>query len=350
MRTALCSALALLVASALCLPHAPTGDKKDPKKEEKKKAPPKGTFIDPKEGGPDYAIQGEYTGALDGGAKLGIQVIALGGDTFQAVVLPGGLPGEGWDGKNKILMHGVRAGDQVTFTPAEGKRNYLAGSPKQFSATSKFPPAGQKDYSATISSASMTGKTDDGKGFTAAKVMRKSKTLGMKAPEGAVVLFDGKDASKWRENRIADGLLPVEANTKDAFKDFKLHLEFILPFQPGARGQGRGNSGVYLHGREIQVLDSFGLDGKNNECGGIYGFTAPKVNMCYPPLTWQTYDVEIKPGKDEKTGKEGTRMTVWHNGVVIHENIDFPGGAAPIHLQNHGNPVFYRNIWLVERK
>src|SRR5207248_3650625 len=107
----------------------------------------KGVWIDPHD--PtlpvDFKIQGEYAGH-----HMGAQVIALGKGTFQAVVLPGGLPGDGWDGKNKILMDGKLEGDKVVFAPATGKRRYLAKSPEEFSATLKFPPVGQEAYSAFI--------------------------------------------------------------------------------------------------------------------------------------------------------------------------------------------------------
>jgi hypothetical protein len=145
----------------------------------------------------------------------------------------------------------------------------------------------------------------------------------------------------------------VPATTKDSFKIAKLHIEFITPFQPFASGQGRGNSGVYVFGQEIQVLDSFGLKGENNECGAFYSRFAPSVNMCLPPLSWQTYDVDIKtePADPDTKKKAAVKFTVYHNGVKIHENVDLgTGPSGNIHLQDHGNPVFYRNIWLVETK
>jgi hypothetical protein len=132
---------------------------------------------------------------------------------------------------------------------------------------------------------------------------------------------------------------------------------------PKARGQGRANSGVYCQGRyEVQVLDSFGLEGKDNECGGIYTLHAPKVNMCYPPPQWQTYDIDFTaPRFADGKKTENARITVKHNGVLIQDNVDVKHdtagnvvpegpGPGPLHLQNHGNPVFYRNIWLVEKK
>ena len=111
----------------------------------------------------DFRFQGEYVGAIDGGGKLGCQVIALDNGYFQAVVLPGGLPGAGWDGKNKILLAGKLDGDKVALTPATGKRKYLAQNPDEFSATAKFPPVGQKDYTGTIAAGVLSGKTEDGK-------------------------------------------------------------------------------------------------------------------------------------------------------------------------------------------
>jgi len=131
---------------------------------------------------------------------------------------------------------------------------------------------------------------------------------------------------------------------------------------PTARGQGRGNSGVYIQGRyECQVLDSFGLEGEENECGGIYSIAKPAVNMCFPPLAWQTYDIDFTAAKFDEQGKKtkNARVTIKHNGVNIYDDMELPHGTPGWHeegpepdalfLQNHGNPVAFRNIWVVEK-
>ena len=188
--------------------------------------------------------------------------------------------------------------------------------------------------------------------------------MGAKPPKGAVVLFNGKSTDHWRGGKIVDKKYLGSTNCEsiDTFQDHKIHLEFRTPFMPTARGQARGNSGMYVHCRyEVQVLDSFGLDGKDNECGGIYSIAQPNVNMCLPPLSWQTYDVDFTAPR-YKDGKKvkNARITVKHNGVVIHDNLELPKhtpgrhGEGPkalgIFLQNHGNPVVYRNIWIVRKK
>jgi hypothetical protein len=196
------------------------------------------------------------------------------------------------------------------------------------------------------------------------KVERKSPTLGAKPPEGAIVLFDGSGVDKWTNGRLTDEKLLAATNveTKEKFGDHTLHIEFRTPFMPKARGQGRGNSGVYMQSRyELQVLDSFGLDGENNECGGIYQIAKPIVNACLPPLVWQTYDIEFKAAKYDDSGKkiENARATIKHNGITIHDNLELPKGTPGRHpegpgpdaifMQDHGNPVAFRNIWVVKK-
>jgi hypothetical protein len=195
--------------------------------------------------------------------------------------------------------------------------------------------------------------------------MRKSPTLGEKPPQGATVLFDGTNVDAWEPGKLAEEMLMgVGTRTKQSFGSYKLHLEFRTPYMPFATGQARGNSGMYLHDQyECQILDSFGLDGLDNECGGLYSISKPKLNMCFPPLSWQTYDVEISAPKLDDQGKvlEPAKATIKHNGVIIHENIamkvtpgggrsEKPPGPGPLYLQDHGDPVRFRNIWLVEKK
>lgn len=207
-----------------------------------------------------------------------------------------------------------------------------------------------------------SGSENSGK-FELKKVRKSSPTLGAKPPQGAVVLFDGKDFSKWVKSKTEPNpWLPVgdamevrngSIRTVQEFGSFRLHLEFRTPFEPEARGQGRGNSGVYVPGgNEIQVLDSFGLPPSPHDCGSFYGQAAPSVNASLPPEEWQTYDVTyIAPRFNEKGDVlENARITVLHNGIKIHNEFQPSRKPVPkggILLQDHGNKVQYRNIWLV---
>ena len=297
----------------------------------------KTSFLDAKSAGPDFAVQGEYVGTIGKKRKLGVQVVALGKGGFDAVLYAGGLPGAGWDGKTRTRLKGKTSDGKVTFKG--------------------------KNFAGTVAGGVFSGTADDDVKYQAKKVMRKSTTLGAKAPKGAVVLFDGSTADHFQGGKIeAGGLLNVGVRTKRKFSNFKLHLEFRTPFMPYARGQGRGNSGMYLLDQyECQVLDSFGLAGLDNECGGIYKVARPNVNMCLPPLSWQTYDVDFTAAKFDKAGKKVSPAvtTIRQNGVVIHEKLTLKvtaGGGqndekpGALYLQNHGDPVRFRNIWIVEIK
>lgn len=312
-----------------------------------------------------FAIQGEYTGP-----GFGAQVIALNDVDVQVVVYPGGLPGDGWNGKDKSLLVGSIVGEGVELTAATGDRRYLAKDPAKFSATRQYPPKSLLSISGAIADEVMQlGWTEEGdeRSVKLKKVHRASSTLGAKPPADAIVLFDGSNKDEWRGGRLDEKskLLNTDGEdmlTKRKFSNYRLHLEFLMPFRPSARGQGRGNSGCYqVDHYEMQVLDSFGLDGVNNECGGIYQKADPLVNMCYPPLSWQTYDVVFYNAVVDSDGKKikNAILTARHNGVVIHDRLEIDGktGGArgepegtpgPIKLQGHGNPLQYRNIWLVE--
>ena len=292
---------------------------------------------------PDFAVQGEYEGDLgyqDSKTKWGLQVIALGEGQFHVVAYPGGLLGAGGDQTAKIEGDGRIKEGAATFSGERGSLTIKNGV-----AVVKSPTGGP------------LGEMK--------KVERKSTTLGKKPPAGAVVLFDGKSGDAFTDpGKFADGLMSQGLTSKRKFQDFSLHLEFLLSYMPAARGQGRANSGCYMQGRyEVQILDSFGLAGEHNECGGIYTIQKPGTNMCFPPLTWQTYDVDYTAAKYDSDGKKTTnaQMTVRHNGVLIHENVELPKATTaapvpegpepgPIYIQDHGNPIRFRNIWLVEKK
>ena len=186
-----------------------------------------------------------------------------------------------------------------------------------------------------------------------------------------VVLFDGSDFSHWVSERngpvrwqIEDGTMKIVPGrgsimTKDNYRDFKMHVEFKLPeLAPNLRGQARSNSGVYIQRRyEVQILDSYGLESRNNDCGAIYQFKAPDKNACLKPEEWQTYDITFRAARyDGNTKIENARITVVQNGILIHDNIEIPNktGAgqpegpnpAPILLQEHSNTIWFRNIWI----
>lgn len=290
---------------------------------------------------PDFAVQGEYLSA-EGAPAMGAQVVALGSGLFDVYILDGGLPGAGWkSGKSRTRLQGAFTGSVVDCADDSGKST------------------------ATIANGSLSLTTAAGAKHNLARIERHSPTLAAKPPDGAVVLFDGFSADLWENGRVENGLLlATGCSSKQHFGDYTLHLEFRTPYKPTARGQQRGNSGVYHSGRwETQILDSFGLDGKHNECGGIYSISKPRLNMCLPPLTWQTYDVEFTAARFDSTGKRTAwpRITVRLNGVTVHENLelakDFTTAApinqplinptGPVFLQNHGNPVVFRNVWVV---
>ncbi len=326
--------LLLLICSAAALAQQKPAAARPPAS-----APPP-TYDDPAKADADFSLQGEYAGKMRD-ADFALQVIAQGDGKFDAVLCPGGLPGAGWtmQPNPRQRVAGKRANDSVRFG-ANGWSGLL-----------KDGVIALQDFKGTPIG-------------TLNRVERQSPTLGAAPGAGAVVLFGGKGVTAFKEGArmTPDGLLMEGCMTKEEFGDCTVHIEFRLPYMPASRGQGRGNSGLYLAGRyEVQMLDSFGLNGENNECGGIYTVAKPKVNMCLPPLVWQTYDIEFTAPRFEGGRKTAdAEITVKHNGVLVHEKVKVPGptraapiskeGAqGPLYLQNHGNPMRYRNVWVVRK-
>jgi hypothetical protein len=191
-------------------------------------------------------------------------------------------------------------------------------------------------------------------------------------PSDAIVLFDGKDLGRWRGERSSEPKWKVESGcmettpnggifTKEEYGDCQLHVEWASPATVQGEGQGRGNSGVYLQGRyEIQVLDSFNNKTyPNGQAGAFYGNNPPLVNACRKPGEWQTYDIVFHAPRKQADGTvQPGSFTVLHNGVLIQDHVPVSGqpttaaplsGLAPkgpLYLQDHGNPVRYRNVWI----
>ncbi len=332
----LCGVLALAIA-----------DRVSAQEKKLKEKPKKIVVSDPKElkDDKDYAIQGEYEGTISlnsGEKKVGVQVVAKGDGKFAVKMLMGGLPGAGWDDKPAVMAE-AKLGDDGAAT--------ITG----------------KTIQGTIGAGKLVLKDGMKIDTTLKRVERTSPSIGEKAPDGADILFaKAGDEFNWDGGKLvelSDGkYLNNGIKTKKLYGSFKAHIEFRLPWMPSSTGQGRGNSGFYLQDRyELQILDSFGLKGENNECGGIYTLHKPSVNMCLPPMVWQTYDIDFTAAAFDGNKKtKAARVTILHNGVKIQDDVelkDSTGGGQPesskpgaIQLQNHGDPLVFRNAWIIDKK
>lgn len=202
--------------------------------------------------------------------------------------------------------------------------------------------------------------------------------IGTTPPSDAIVLFDGTDLSSWVAKdgsepkwKVEDGIMTVvkktgDISTKQAFGDCQLHIEFRCPAEVKGNGQDRGNSGIFLQGRyELQVLDSYdNRTYSNGQCGSIYKQYIPLVNACRKPGEWQTYDVIFTAPRFNQDGilVAPARLTAFQNGILIQNSVELKGDTLyrglpsytphnlkePLRLQDHGNPVSYRNIWIRE--
>ena len=314
---------------------------------------PKYTLMDPDGKDQDFDLQGEFKGTAQlskfSSGVFGLQVVSMGGGRFQGQLLIGGLPGDGWNGFARIRLIGER----------EGRKLILHGGPYSVFIQGMGKRATIKFEAGDIS----LGELE--------RVHRVSPTMGSTPAAGGALLFGGTAPSEdqplenigtlcWQNAKLTDeGLLLAGTKTSHLYNDFLLHVEFRVPFMPNARGQARANSGVYLNGRhEVQIMDSFGLAGAEDEMGAIYKYKKPDLNMAFPPLSWQTYDIKYQGPVFNARGKkiENALISVEHNGVKIQDNVevDGPTGAGPeetpillpLELQDHGAPVVFRNVWI----
>ncbi|HQM99689.1 MAG TPA: DUF1080 domain-containing protein [Candidatus Hydrogenedentes bacterium] len=234
-----------------------------------------------------------------------------------------------------------------------------------------------EEYKGEIRDGKFTGGRNSGSStFSMSRILFAPPALGAAPPANAEVLFDGANFDAWEG---VEGWVPVDDNammvtpdasdlvSKKKYSDVQLHVEFRLPFMPKERGQSRGNSGVFVQEvYEVQVLDSFGLEGYYDDCGALYKVSPPRVNACLPPTEWQTYDITYHAARfnEDGTVKSYPRMTVLHNGFVIQQDQEIPQITAwkeverlqpppaqpgSIKLQSHRNHyVQFRNVWVVD--
>lgn len=297
--------------------------------------------------------EGSYMADSGESGLLAAQVIAEGSGVYRAVIQ---LVDEGI----QLEITGQKDGNETLFN---GKIDVGAELGGTYDVEAKIIDS---EFTGRFSGSEATGR------IKFQKMDRKSPTLGKKPPDGAIVLFDGTSLKGWQQPKgkpakwkiLKDGSMEVTKGsivTRQKLGDHKLHVEFRTPYMPDERGQDRGNSGVYVLGRyEVQVLDSYGLEAKDSHCGGIYKIAAPRTNACYPPLSWQTYDITFYAPKydTEGTKTKPAEITVLHNGMLIHDKVILgratPGGVdqdetkpGGLFLQDHNNPVRYRNIWAI---
>ncbi len=275
------------------------------------------------------------------------------------------------EGNYKVLVRAMQEGDKGENAEFTGK---TTGETVEFQ--------GQVDgaeWKGRLAEGVIKGDSNQAGTFEARRVEKKSPATGKKAPEGAVVLLDGKhfeemvrsNGAEWDLGEVGkDGSIQVPKGgmkSKHEFENsFNLHVEFQNPLQPKEHSQGRGNSGVYLpNGDEIQVLDSFGeATYVGGCCGGLYRYKDPDSMetieslannpenkyplTSFPPLTWQTYDIEYRVEKKDGQYSGKPRVTVFHNGIKIHDNAELKNEArkGSFQFQDHGNAVRYRNIWV----
>lgn len=337
------SAFALALGLTVALPtHLLPAYAQSHKNDKKPAKPGKGPqYVSPPKDDDNYPLMGEFVGMVEGKngkERLALQIRPNANDRFVAMAYQGGLPGEKQHEGDEMQLIGLRSEDTLI----------LSGGP----------------WAIFVDADGCSLVSKQGKRIGRLKrVRRVSPTLGAKAPEGATILFDGENVENLNNAKLTpNGLLMQGVGIRPMFQDFNLHIEFRLPYMPLAEGQSRGNSGLYLQSRyECQILDSFGTEKLFNGLGALYRMKAPDINMAFPPLRWQTYDVHFTAPRWASDGTKirDAHITSWVNGVKVQDNVALPNktGAgkeeapmlSPMHFQDHGDPVRYQNIWIVDR-
>ena len=293
-------------------------------------------------------LMGEFVGSIQGDNEtttLGIQIRPMGEGRFEALSYAGGLPGtEGCQLDQTTSYVGIRAGDTLI----------LSGGPLAIFVDADTCTLVGRD-------GSRAGRLD--------RVTRTSPTLGAAPPDGAILITGGDaDAPAYTggaEVDDSDGDQPVVGRgvtIQPMAVDFDLHVEFKLPPMFNQTDQNRGNSGVYLQSRyECQVLDSFAQKPVFNGCGALYRFKPPEMNMTLPPGVWQTYDIRLTGARFAADGRKirDARISSWLNGVAVQRDVAMPGPTGmgkkesptmlATVLQDHGDPVVFRNVWMIDR-
>lgn len=318
--------------------------------------------------------QGEFTSPDWQGKTLRAQIVGESWTDYRAIL----FVGEKNDAEVKSVVKGKTEKSEVIFSGDVDLGDKLGGA---YSLEGKIVK-GSFDGSLKSKSGGKDGA------FTMKRVLLKSPTEGLQPPEGAVVLMMDQGETPAKQKELAakqeeaflqawnveprwgvypNGSIAMKSSSifsKQEFGDGQYHIEFMTPYMPNERDQGRGNSGVYVGGRyEIQVLDSFAEEPRDNWCGGIYQQAVPLCNPSLPPGEWQTYDITFKAPKFDDGGKktENARLTVKFNGVVIHDNLELkhptPGGLGGneasqgnLLFQDHGNEVHWKNVWVKPEK
>jgi hypothetical protein len=330
--------------------------------------------------GVELKLQGEYVGK-DGDKQVGVQVVARGDKSFHALVLEGGLPGDGWDGgRYGLLESGALSDGKVEFrSPCDD------------------------GISGVLDENGLTLKRGAQK-ILLKRVERKSPTLGKQPPAGAIVLFGGekpnvdsfeerKDIEGTTAPLMFEGNLMAGAVTKRKFRDYTLHVEFMTGWEPQNIPWRRADAGVYMLSRyEVAIGDSFGFDfdlsgatspqrpklldeksktskfpaakgnGAPRVCGSVFTYPSKVPNSCLPPLVWQTLDIDFKAPRFDDKGKKTAKavISVKLNGHQTVDKLEVNGPTphgfkgpetadGPIWFEAFGRRVLYRNIWVVEQ-